>query len=128
LLLFVIYVIGQLNQIRKPILNYSTLPGFLWVPISIGVATGFSFLWLIKIVLPTRIVGLITLLLCSVSSSALFTYIFIDSLRVWVLYLSLGVSFGVLLHIVIFPGSVKDLFPQKANQSVQQDAVQEPRH
>ncbi len=114
LLLFVIYVIGQLNAIRKPVLEYSPLPGFLWLPMGFGSILGFAILWLIKIVLPTRLVGLITLLLCSVSTSALFTYIFLDSLRVWVLYLTLGTSLGILLHIVFFPASVKGIFATPA--------------
>jgi hypothetical protein len=59
---------------------------------------------------PTRLVGIITLLLSAISTSALFTYFFIIDLRIWILYLTLGSALGILLHIVFFPASVKEIF------------------
>ena len=61
--------------------------------------------------MPTRLVGLITLMLAGSSTSAIFTYIFIDSLRVSVLYWTLGTALGILLHIVLFPASIAHIFP-----------------
>ena len=60
--------------------------------------------------IPTRLVGLITLLLAATSTSSLFTYVFINSVRVSVLYWVLGTALGILLHIVLFPASVRDIF------------------
>ena len=60
---------------------------------------------------PLRLVGLITLMLAGSSTSAIFTYIFIDSLRVSVLYWTLGTALGILLHIVFFPSSIAHIFP-----------------
>lgn len=110
LLVFVIYVVSQLNEIHSPYFDFFRLPGFLTFPTVFGFAIGFAFLWLVKIALPTRLIGLMTLLLSAASASALFSYVFINNLRVVVLYWTLGTALGILLHIVLFPTSVKDIF------------------
>lgn len=110
LVVFVIYVVSQLNSIREPDFEFSTLPGLLFAPMILGLVVGFIFLWLVRAMIPTRLVGLITLLLATTSTSALFTYVFINSLRVSVLYWVLGTALGILLHIVLFPASVRDIF------------------
>jgi hypothetical protein len=50
-------------------------------------------------------------MLAGSSTSAIFTYIFIDSLRVSVLYWTLGTALWILLHIVLFPASIAHIFP-----------------
>jgi hypothetical protein len=111
LLSFVIYVVSQLSQIREPNLHYVPLPGMQLLPLGWGLTTGFVFLWIVRHAVPTRLVGLITLMLAGSSTSAIFTYIFIDSLRVSVLYWTLGTALGILLHIVLFPASIAHIFP-----------------
>ena len=111
LLSFVIYVVSQLSQIREPNLHYAPLPGLQLLPLGWGLTTGFVFLWIVRHAVPTRLVGLITLMLAGSSTSAVFTYIFIDSLRVSVLYWTLGTALGILLHIVLFPTSIAHIFP-----------------
>ena len=103
LLTFVIYVVGQLGHIREPNLHYAPLPGLQFLPLGWGLTTGFLFLWIVRHAVPTRLVGLITLMLAGSSTSAIFTYIFIDSLRVSVLYWTLGTALGILLHVVLSP-------------------------
>ena len=112
LVVSVIYIISQLGQIREPSFESLTLPGLQIGPIAVGLVIGFIFLWLVRILIPTRIVGLVTLLLSATSSSALFAYIFVDAVRVSVLYASLGAALGILLHIVLFPGSVRGTLRQ----------------
>jgi hypothetical protein len=111
LLSFVIYVVSQLGQIREPNLHYAALQGLQFLPLGWGLTTGFVFLWIVRHAVPTRLVGLITLMLAGSSTSAIFTYIFIDSLRVSVLYWTLGTALGILLHIVLFPASIAHIFP-----------------
>ncbi|GIW69250.1 MAG: hypothetical protein KatS3mg100_744 [Candidatus Parcubacteria bacterium] len=110
LIVFVTYVVSQLNAIQTPHFDFFELPGLLIAPIVFGLIVGFLFLWLLRIALPTRLVGFITLLLSATSTSALFSYVFINYLRVTVLYWTLGTALGILLHIVLFPTSVRDLF------------------
>jgi hypothetical protein len=116
LVTFVIYVVSQLGHIREPDLHFSALPGFLLLPLGWGLGAGFVFLWTVRHAVPTRLVGLITLMLAASSTSAVFTYIFIDSLRVSVLYWTLGSALGILLHIVLFPTSVEHIFKAAAGQ------------
>jgi hypothetical protein len=52
-------------------------------------------------------VGLISLVLSALSTSSLYSYIFIDTLRDKILFVALGFAFGALLHIVFFPSSIK---------------------
>lgn len=110
LVVFVIYVVSELGRIREPNLNFSSLPGLLFLPLAVGFGIGFGFLWMVKVMVPTRLVGIITMLLSATSTSALFAYVFIDSSRVSVLYWVLGTALGILLHIVLLPRSVRDLF------------------
>ncbi len=81
------------------------------LPLGWGLTTGFVFLWIVRHAVLTRLVGLITLMLAGSSTSAIFTYIFIDSLRVSVLYWTLGTALGILLHIVLFPASIAHILP-----------------
>jgi hypothetical protein len=111
MLSFVIYVVSQLTEIREPELRYVPLPGLQLLPLGWGLTAGLLFLWIVRHAVPTRMVGLITLLLTGTSTSALFTYIFIDNLKVSVLYWTLGTALGILLHIVFFPTSIVHIFP-----------------
>jgi hypothetical protein len=52
-------------------------------------------------------VGLVSLILSAASTSGLYSYIFIDTIRDKILFAALGFAFGALLHIVFFPSSVK---------------------
>jgi hypothetical protein len=117
LLAFVVYVVSQLGQIRDPTFQFATLPGLLLMPLACGLGAGFLFLGLVRIAEPTRLVGLITLTLAGTSSSALFTYVFINSMRVSVLYWTLGAALGILLHIVLYPSSIEHIFRKNTNES-----------
>lgn len=110
LVIFVVYVVSQLGQIREPDFRSGSLPGLLVDPLGRGLAAGFIFLGFVRIAVPTRLVGLITLTLSASSTSAVFTYTFIDQQRVSVLYWTLGASLGILLHIVFFPTSIEHIF------------------
>jgi hypothetical protein len=114
LVTFVTYVVSQLRHIEEPNFDYSKLPGFMVLPLGSGLAAGFVFLWLVRQLVPTRLVGLITLMLAASSTSAVFTYIFIHTLRVPVLYCTLGTALGILLHIVLFPSSIEHIVKSAA--------------
>jgi hypothetical protein len=113
LITFVIYVVSQLAQINDPDFRVATLPGLLLLPLTSGLTAGFTFLWLIRFALPTRLVGILTLMLSASSSAALFSYLFLSELRVSVLYWTLGSALGILLHVVLFPESLRHIFGGK---------------
>jgi hypothetical protein len=54
--------------------------------------------------------GLITLAFSVVSSTALFSYIFIRELHVWVMYWTLGAALGFLFFIILFPRAIRQIF------------------
>lgn len=112
LVLFVIYVVSQLQSIHVPDLsNYS--PHFNWfngIVLLIGFIVGFFFLWGIRILAPTRLVGLLTLILSAASLSALFSYFFASNVRDVTLFFALSTVFGILVHVMFFPKTLREIF------------------
>jgi len=107
LVLFVVYVVSQLHAAREPNFRFGSLPQFDLSSMGTGLVGGFLLLWGVRFLAPTRLVGLVTLILAAASSSALFSYVFIESLRSTMVFLTLGTALGALLHVVFFPDSVR---------------------
>lgn len=107
LILFVGYVISQSHTLKMPASIFRYLPELDLLPAAIGFVIGFLFLWGVTSLLLTRMVGLVSLVLSALSTSGLYSYIFIDAVRNRILFLALGFAFGALLHIVFFPSSIK---------------------
>lgn len=107
LVLFVGYAISQSQTLKMPTSFFRYLPEFDLLPAAIGFTIGFLFLWGVKFLLLTRMVGLVSLVLSATGVSSLYSYIFVDTLRDKILFLALGFAFGALLHIVFFPGSIQ---------------------
>ncbi len=108
LILFVIYVITQVDSLRGVDFTKFELNINLWM-VAIGAVVGYLLLLGVRFLLPTRQVGLIVLILSVASTSSLFSYIFILHIRNFALSMALGVGLGALLHIIITPSSIKDL-------------------
>ena len=107
LILFIGYVVSQSHTLKMPASIFSYLPELDLLPAVIGFMIGFLFLWGVRFLLLTRMVGIVTLILSALSASGLYSYIFIETLRNKILFLALGFTFGALLHIVFFPSSIK---------------------
>ncbi len=107
LVLFTGYVISQSPTLKRPASIFRYLPELDLLPAAIGFIAGFLFLWGVRFLLLTRMVGLVSLVLSALSVSGLYSYIFIDALREKILFFALGFTFGALLHIVFFPSSIK---------------------
>ena len=107
LVLFIGYVVSQSHTFKVPASIFRYLPELDLLPAAIGFLIGFLFLWGVRFLLLTRMVGLVSLILSAVSSSGLYSYVFIDTLRDEILFSALGFTFGALLHIVFFPSSTK---------------------
>jgi len=107
LVLFIGYVISQSHTLKMPASIFSYLPEIDLLPAAVGFVVGFLFLWGVGFLLLTRMVGLVSLILSALSTSGLYSYIFIDTLRDEILFAALGFVFGALLHIVFFPSSIK---------------------
>jgi hypothetical protein len=107
LVLFIGYVISQSHTLKMPASIFRYLPELDLLPAAIGFMIGFLFLWGVRFLLLTRMVGLVSLILSAVSTSGFYSYVFMDTLRDKVVFAALGFAFGALLHIVFFPSSVK---------------------
>lgn len=113
ILIFIVYLIYQLDAIQYPELDYNILPNPLITPIAFGFISGFILLLLVRLLIFTRFVGIITLILTSASTSSLFTYFLIEKYRLNIFYCSLGLALGMLLNMVLFPHFVKAIFEGK---------------
>jgi len=107
LVLFIGYVTSQSHSLKMPASIFRYLPELDLLSATVGFIIGFFFLWGVRFLLLTRMVGLVSLILAALSTSGLYSYIFIDGLRNKILFIALGFVFGSLLHIVFFPGSIK---------------------
>ena len=107
ILLMIVFVISRGQTLKKPTFAFNSLPRLDLERAGIGLFIGFAFLWAVRVLLPTRMVGLISLPLSAASTSGLCTYIFIPNLRGIILFLALGIAFGALLHMILFPSSMK---------------------
>lgn len=119
LVLFVIYVVTQLQSIHVPNLsNYSPhFNLFSGVVLLIGFIVGFFLLWGIRILAPTRLVGLLVLILSAASLSALFSYFFASNVRDITLFFALSTVFGILVHVMFFPKTLREIFvPDKVRE------------
>ncbi len=106
LVIFVIIVSSQLQDMRAASFGPGSFPGLSSTPLILGLILGFLILLGVRRSAPTRMIGLITMLLSSASTSALYSYVFIVDMRGPLLYSTLGLAFGVLVHIALFPASV----------------------
>lgn len=124
IILFVIFIVSQLGDVREPRFDFSSVPGFDFIPLIVGGLIGFALLWAIRMTVSTRFVGVLTLLLTAASTIALYSFVFLESLRATVLYASLGIALGVLVHVVLLPSSIRTLWQPPAGRSA---AKVEPR-
>ena len=110
LVLFVIYFIYKMPPFRVPeVLIDKTLKLNLW-GVVLGMLIGFGLLWGLKKLIFTRVIGFIILLLVFSGTSLLYSYFFIRTFNDFLLSSTLGIAFGALLHIIVMPKSIQDIF------------------
>ena len=108
ILLMIVFVMSQWHAVKAPSFSFKSLPSLNLESAGIGLMIGFLFLWIVRFLLPTRMAGLISLILSAASTTGLYAYVFVESLRSTILFLALGIAFGALIHIVLFPNSIRD--------------------
>lgn len=109
LILFIVYVISQLDSLREPNFTVIGMAGIKFWPVVFGTGFGFLLLVGVRLLLPTRQVGFIVLIMATASTCSLYSYVFMPDLRNTVLALTLGAGLGALFHVVVLPTSVKEL-------------------
>lgn len=113
LILFVFFFIYHAPLISRPQISLATTTISLSIPFGIGGAIiGMVILWLLKSLIQKRAVGILTLILSSTGAISLFSYFLIRNINNLLLSSILGLAFGTLFHLVIFPESAHDLFSE----------------
>jgi hypothetical protein len=107
ILLMIGFVISRWHTVKSPAFTLKPMPSLNLESAGLGLIMGFLFLWIVRFLLPTRMVGLTSLILSAASTSGLYAYVFVESLRGTILFLALGIAFGALLHIVLLPSSIR---------------------
>jgi hypothetical protein len=113
LLLFVVYVVSQLATLENITFTsdyFNYMPQFNILTTVIGSVIGFASLAGMSYLIPTRVVGLVTLLLTCASTSALFNYIFIENDRNLVMCFAVGTLVGALIYMVVFPTPFREIW------------------
>jgi hypothetical protein len=81
LVIFAVYAVTAIAKVTAPDFNAEQLPSFNWLGLIIGTVAGFLLLFLVSFTLPTRGIGVLTLLLCAASTIGLFSYLFNSGTR-----------------------------------------------
>jgi hypothetical protein len=112
IVLFVIYVslnVDSLDVLKAAGLSEDRVLTIQLAGLGAGVAYGALLILLVRFLSGTRLTGALVLFLTMSSLAAMYSYFFGSSVsyRMLVQFLSLGTAFGIFLHILIFPGSVR---------------------
>jgi len=113
LIFFVLYVISKLSSLQGVDFTFNSFPDFnfgSWVILIVGAAIGFFLLTAVALVMPTRGIGIVTVLLTAASTCALFSYIFIANIRDTAMFFALGTLCGLLVHIMVNPKTLPRIF------------------
>ena len=104
LVIFVVFLLTRKHRID--VFSFA-LPSydFDFLKILCGVVVGFVFSWMFDYLRRFRVLGVLTMLLVSATSIALYAYFFVESFRGPLIFISIGLAFGTLLHRVFFPPS-----------------------
>jgi len=111
LILFIIYVFYSFQYIgsySKTFNYYDIRLNLIYLFMGIGI--GFLLLFLINKIKSTSVISFIILILTFSSTSALFSYLFIQIFNNILISFTLGLAFGTFLYIIINPNSINTLF------------------
>jgi len=106
----VAYMIAKVDIFREPLFTQTILPPMDYAAAGIGFAAGFLIIGIVRFLVPTRLVGAVVLLLVAASTIGLYSYVFIESMRPALLYITLGFGFGAFAHIIVIPASLRGLW------------------
>lgn len=111
LILFVFFFIYHMPSISIPQISLASTTISMPIPGGIsGTIIGIVLLWLLKPLIQKHAVGILTLILSSTGATSLFSYFLIRNINHFILSGILGLAFGTLLHLVIFPDNAHSLF------------------
>jgi peptidoglycan/LPS O-acetylase OafA/YrhL len=112
LILFIVFVIFNIETIEKPNFFEVDAASLNYLYAGYGIVIGFGMLFGVRLFQGTRRVGFMVLILVTSCLCLLYSLVFLTAWRTIILSLVLGLGFGILFHICILPGSVKSLLEE----------------
>jgi hypothetical protein len=109
LVIFAVYAVSTIAKVTTPDFSAERLPSFNWLGLIIGATAGFVLLFFVEFSLPSRGIGVLTLILCAASTIGLFSYLFNSGIRSFTMYLTLGALFGVLTNVIVNPSLARGI-------------------
>ena len=103
LVIFAGFSVSAISGITAPDFSVDRLPSFNWFGAIVGLLVGFFFLFFVEGALPSRGIGVLTLILSAASTIGLFSYLFTSGIRDFTMYLTLGALLGVLINVIVDP-------------------------
>jgi hypothetical protein len=117
LVLFAVYAVSAISKVTAPDFNAESLPSFSWLGLTVGVILGFALLYFVEFTLPSRGIGVLTLILCAASTIGIFSYLFNSGIRDFTMYLTLGALFGVLSNVIVNPSLARGILSARTGKS-----------
>jgi hypothetical protein len=113
MIVFVLYIISKLSSLQAVDFTFNSFPNLAfgsWMVLLLGLLSGFFLLFIVTMLKPTRGVGVVTLFLSAASTCALFSYIFISSIRDTAMFFAFGTLCGLLIHVMFNPDTIPQIF------------------
>ena len=108
LVLFAFFFVNQFANFAIPEAFSTPSININLMTCSGGIAVGMLSLWLFKKYLSQKAIGAVTALLSYSGSMSLYSYLFIRTYNELLLSATLGLVFGVLLYLIVFPKDFRE--------------------
>jgi hypothetical protein len=102
LIIFALFVLSQksralLFSFNMPVYDFNILV------ILVSIATGFIFSWIFDLIKKRLFIGLYTLLAVASTTTAIYCYLFIQNLRSYLVFVTMGIMLGALIYAIFLP-------------------------
>lgn len=129
LIVFIIFVVSQQKQGLEfspdiPTYDFSL---FAFAAIILGTGFGYLFAWIVDAIKQYRALGFLVLFIVASTTIAIYGYTFIKDVRSHVVFVSLGIMLGALLHIMWFPEALSKFNLGTAPQDTPDIATPRPK-
>ncbi|MCK5097401.1 MAG: hypothetical protein KAR45_04820 [Desulfobacteraceae bacterium] len=102
---FIIFALFVLTQKNRELSFSFKMPAydFNYLIVSISIVAGFVFSWFFSLIKKKKIIGLYTLVLVGSTTTTIYSYLFIHDLRSYIVFITMGIILGILVHAIFFP-------------------------
>ena len=102
LLIFALFVLSQKNRellfsFNMPVYDFNILVVLL------SILAGFIFSWFFNLIKKQIFIGLYTLVSVASTATAIYCYLFIQNLRSYLVFVTMGIMLGILIYAIFLP-------------------------